>query len=104
MSRWIIKFRRSMRTANPRDERVFGRLVIGWVPLGEKLAHVVRLRYWDARYKMWASSRHSAYEYKTLERAERMAFKLVSKDPSLIGEVEVVEIPAMERYSTEIKL
>ena len=97
MTRWHIRMRRPMRPANKKDDRAFGRCVIGWVPIEDSLAYRVKHRYWDSKYKMWSSGIGTAYEYTSRERAERTAFRLVANDPSLIGEVEVVEVTAPER-------
>lgn len=97
MTRWHIRMRRPMTPANKKDIRAFGRCVIGWVPVNYNIAYKVNFRYWDSKYKMWSSGEGSAYPYRTYKGAEKTAFKLVANDPSLIGEVEVVEVTAPEK-------
>ena len=96
MKRWLIRMRRPMRPKHKKDDRAFGRCVIGWVPISDNIVYRVKHRYWDSKYKMWSSGDGTAYQYTSRERAEKTAFKLVANDPSLIGEVEIEEIGVAE--------
>lgn len=86
-----------MHPINKKDERAFGRRVIGWSPVHEGISYRVSVRYWDSKYKMWTTNSGMAYLYASRERAEKTAFNLAAKDPTLIGEIEVLEITPLEK-------
>jgi len=92
MSGWIVRFRRPLMRGVasfvlPKDAREYLR----WRSpppntLWSKHGHV---RYWNGRE--WTIKPGKAHRYKSREAAEKRGFILVSKEHSLIGELEVVE-------------
>jgi hypothetical protein len=89
--RFIIQFRRPMQPIEKSRGALFHR-IIGWKPVADGISYKVKTHYWDSKNKWWTSAEAAAYRYRTRERAERAAFKLVATDSSLVGELEVVEV------------
>ena len=74
------------RTAPPVKDPDWGRTVWWYIAKTDEMPY----SYWNGQ--RWGSSfRAYAAKYRTKAKAEKFAFELVARDPSLIGIVKVLE-------------
>lgn len=83
--KWIVQFRRPLIMC-------FGMGPTSWMP-GKESIGPGRVRYWNGGSLTLKYAK--AYGYTTEEAAEKAAFRLATKCPSLIAELEVVPFRTM---------
>lgn len=93
MKKWVIQFRRALIWATATNDNARKALLV-WKAPGAA-GQMGRVRYWNGG--SWTISYDKAKTYKNFEQTEARAFKLALKEPSLIGELEVVEYVPVSR-------
>lgn len=94
MTEWIIRFRRPLIKLRKTDvaRSPFESVDGGWKYVGEKeFLGFARVCYWRQKRHLWSTVYEKADRYKSFEKAEARAFTIVVREPSLLGEVEIVE-------------
>ena len=94
MTEWIIRFRRPLIKLRKTDlvRSPFESVDGGWKYVGEKeLLGFARVCYWRQKRHLWSTVYEKADRYKSFEKAEARAFTIVVREPTLLGEVEIVE-------------